>query len=95
MLSGVVAALAAWDLNPFVQRLRSVDGVGAQAERRQGLERSHLRRLLLVCSLGSALAVVALGSRVKLGFGAAFWLGLLAVLGLSRAIGFLRSESAQ
>jgi hypothetical protein len=43
--------------------------------------------------LGLLLAVVALGIKIQVGFGAAFLLGLLAVLGLSRAIRFLSRES--
>jgi hypothetical protein len=93
MLSGVVAALAVWDLHDFLQRLRSVDWVDAQAERRRELEQSHLQRLLLVSSLGLFLTVIALGFRVRLGFGAALLLGLLTVVGLSRAITVLRSAS--
>ena len=89
MLLGVVAALCAWDLDHFVQRLMSVGRV----ERERELERAHLQRLLIVSGLGFLLAAVALGINVKLDFGAVFLLALLAVLGLSRAIGFLRRES--
>jgi hypothetical protein len=93
MLFGMVAALSAWDLDYFAQRLRSVEWAETLAERRRDLERRHLWRLLLVDGLGLLLAAVALGVEVKLSFGAAFLLGLLAVLGLSQAIGFLRRES--
>ena len=89
MLLGVVAALCAWDLDHFAQRLMSVGRV----ERERELERAHLQRLLIVSGLGFLLAAVALGINVKLNFGAVFLLALLAVLGLSRAIGFLRRES--
>jgi hypothetical protein len=93
MLLGVVAALATWDLDHFVQRLRSVGGDETPAEQWRELEQRHLRRLLIVDGLGLLLALVALEIKVKLSFGIAFSLGLLAVLGLSRVIGFLRRES--
>lgn len=89
MLVGVVAALSAWDLDAFVQRLRDVEWV---ADRR-ALERRHLMRLLIVDLLGLALAAVALGIELRLSFVATILLSLLMILGLSRAVGFLRRES--
>ena len=89
MLVCVVAALSAWDLDQFTQRL---NGVG-RVERLRDLEQRHLQRLLIVAVLGLTLSVIALGIRVEFGFGAALLLGLLVVIGLSRAIGFLRRES--
>lgn len=93
MFLGAVAALVAWDLHHFVQRLRSVGGGETQAARCRELEQSHLRRLLIVQGLGVLLAAVALGVKIDFGFGAAFLLGLLAVLGLGRAVAYLRRES--
>ena len=88
MLAGVVAALSAWDLDHFAQRLKRAGRVeGARA-----LERGHLGRLLAVDGLGLALGALALGLRIQFGFGAALVLGLLAVWGLSRVVGFLRRE---
>jgi hypothetical protein len=89
MLVGMVAALSAWDLDRFARRLKRAGHV----ERARELERSHLWRLLVVDALGMAVAAVALGLRVEFGFGAALFLGLIAVLALSRAIGWLRRES--
>jgi hypothetical protein len=88
MLLGVVAALSAWDLDRFAQRQRNVGRV----ENVQQLERRHLRRLLIVDGLGLLLAAAG-GLKIKVSFGAALLLALLAVLGLSRAVGFLRRES--
>jgi hypothetical protein len=87
-LAGVVAALAAWDLDRFTQRMR----MAGRAVDADVLERRHLRRLSVVSGAGLLLGVVALSVRVRLGFAAAFLLGLLAVLGLSRAVSFLRRE---
>jgi len=89
MLFGVAAALGAWDLDRFARRLRSVRHVAGRRE----VERCHLRRLLGVGGLGLGLGGLALGVKVELGFGTALLLGLLIVLGLSRAVGFLRRES--
>jgi hypothetical protein len=89
MLLGVVAALAAWDLDHFAFRLE----FAPSDEVARSLERHHLLRLLIVVVLGLALGVAALNIRAAFGFGTAVVLGLLAILGLSRAIGFLRRES--
>jgi hypothetical protein len=88
MLCAVVAAISAWDLDHFAQRLRSVGRV----EGKQELERRHLRRLLVMDALGLLLAALATVLQFRLGFGAALLLGVLAVLGLSRLIGFLRRQ---
>jgi len=89
MLAGVVGALSAWDLDHFARRLRGPGKVeGAHA-----LERRHLQRLLIVDGAGLLLGAVALRARIELGFGAALLLGVLATLGLTRAIGFMRRQS--
>ncbi len=89
MLAGIVAALVAWDLERFSQHLRSMERVDGADE----LIRSHLQRLLAVAGVGLLLGGVALGIEVDLNFGWAFLLGLLAILGLSQAIGFMRQKS--
>jgi hypothetical protein len=89
MLVAVIAALSAWDLDAFVGRLKRT----ARVEGQEGLERQHLLRLLIVNLLGLVLASVALGLRFRIGFGLVLLLAMLAVLGLSRAIGLLRQES--
>ena len=88
MLVGVVAALSAWDLDHFVQRL---NGVGRVTKVRD-LEQRHLQRLLIVDVSGLMLSVVALGIKVEFGLVTAMLLGLLVILGLSRMVGFLRRE---
>jgi hypothetical protein len=85
MLLGVVAALAGWDLARFAQRLRAV----GQIEGVEALGRAHLRRLALAGAAGLLLGVLALVIRVSLSFGAALLLAALALLGLSRVIGYL------
>lgn len=89
MLLGAVAALSAWDLDHFAQRMRTVK----QIKGARNLERRHLQRLLTVDGLGLLLGGVALGIEIEVGFGTAFLLGLLAILGLSWAIQPIRRES--
>ncbi len=88
MVGGLVAALCAWDLHRFVLCLRSVERVEAEG----ALERRHLQRLLAVAGLGLLLAAIALTVEIRLSFLFALLLGTLAVLGLSRAVSFLRRE---
>jgi hypothetical protein len=87
-LPGVVAALSAWDLDHFARRL----GGAGRVEGARELERRHLRQLLIVDGAGLLLGAVALGIKLKYGLGVALLLWLLAVLSLSRAIGFLSRE---
>jgi len=89
MLLGLVAALAAWDLDWFLHRLKQVGWVAEEGD----LARRHHLRLLLVLGLGLLPAAVALELELDLGFGIVLLLGSLAIFGLSRAVGFLRRES--
>lgn len=89
MLFATVSALVAWDLDVFAQRMRRAKRVAGEAE----LIQSHLRRVSIAGGLGLALGGLAVSVRVEFSFGWALLLGLLALLGLSRAIGFLRRES--
>jgi len=89
LLLGIVATLASWDLNHFAQRLRAAEDI----EGERVLKRAHLQRLFIVASLGLLLGEVTLRVQLSFAFGWAFLLGLLAVLGLSQAIRFLRRES--
>jgi hypothetical protein len=86
LLLGVGLALAAWDLDSFVRRLRQ----GQWIEDERDLERHHLLRLSAVGGVGLLLATAALGMTLDLGFGAVLLLGLLAVAGLSWVIGSMR-----
>jgi hypothetical protein len=88
MLAGVVGALSAWDLNHFAQKMRK----SGQVKGARALERRHLQRLLIVDGASLLLGAVALGARVEFSFGIALLLGVLATLGLTRAIGFLRRQ---
>jgi hypothetical protein len=89
MVFGLVAALCAWDLHRFVLCLERVDRVVDE----RTMTQRHLSRLLAVAGLGLVLAFVAMRIQVRLTFLMALLLGLLAVWGLSRAVGFMRRES--
>ena len=82
LLASQVAALAAWDLDRFAQRLRGAWRVEAEAL----LMRAHLQRLLAVTGLRLVLSAVALGVQVPLSFGWALLLGAVAILGLSQTV---------
>lgn len=77
-LTGITAALAAWDLEAFERRLSTAERV----ENERALVRTHLRHLSAVCAGGLLLGVLASMIQVRLSFGAALLLASLAVLGL-------------
>ena len=83
---GLVAALVAWDLDQFAQRMRSAGRV----DDAPGQERRHLRRVLAVAGVGGLLGIVGLILQVRLGFGVALLLAVLAILGLTLTIGTMR-----
>lgn len=89
MLLGMIAALATWDMESFLQRMQDVERV----DQREHLEQKYLRRLLIIEVSGALLAFTAVSLTVTFSFGSALLLGLLAVVGLSRTIRFLRHES--
>lgn len=86
---GALAALAAWDLDGLHRRLRSATRIHGESR----IVERHIRRLAGVLGLSLALSLVALVARVRLDLGWAIALGLLAALGLSRAVRFMRRES--
>lgn len=88
MLVGVVGALVAWDLDRFIRRVRAAGRVEAA----DALERCHLWRLSIVAGAGLFFGAAALSVKIRLGFVVAFLLALLAMLGLSRVVGFLQRE---
>lgn len=81
LLTSAVAALCAWDVGAFAQRIRAASHV----ERLGEMERRHLLRLALTAVLGFALGGAAMLLRVNLGFGVAAVLVILTVLALSQA----------
>jgi hypothetical protein len=82
----VVAALGAWDLDHFLQRLSTIERV----EFDTGLGREHLRRLGIVQGLGLLGGVVALVLRARISFWWEALLVLLALIGIQQVIRFVR-----
>lgn len=82
----VVAALAAWDLDQFAQRMRAAGRVD-DAPRQ---ERRHIQRLSVVAGIGGLLGLVALSLQVRLSFGLALLLAVLMMMCLGLVIGYMR-----
>lgn len=82
----VVAALSSWDLEHFARRLAQADHIPS----RDALVRRHIQRLLVLDAIGLGLYSAALAAQVRIGFGAAILLGLLAVSALSPVIRYLQ-----
>ena len=89
MLLGIIGALATWDMENFQQRMGVVESV----EHRELMERKYLQRLLIIEGSGAIFTLAAVSLTVNFSFSSALLLGLLAMFGLSRTIGFLRRES--
>ena len=84
----VIAALGAWDLDHFLQRLKIAAHKGADP--RLGVQ--HLRRLGMVEGCGLLLGLAALITRFQIGFWGGVGLALLIAFGLSRLIVYIKRE---
>ncbi len=89
LLVGVLAVLAAWDMDHFRQRYYQAERVEGEAE----LEWRHLGRLALVLGIGGGMAGLALVVRLRLNFAVVVLLTLLVAIGLSRLVMRLRRQS--
>jgi hypothetical protein len=89
MLFSLVGTLVAWDLSLFVHRLEQIERIATENE----LKRVHLQRLLGVAGLGLLLGGIALRLQFEFNLGWGILLGVLAIVGLSRIIDFLRREN--
>ena len=87
-LIAAVAALGAWDLDHFLQRLSSA----ARVELGSGLGRAHLLRLASVEGVGLLAGLAALMVRARLPFWWEVLLVILAVAGISRLISLVRRQ---
>jgi hypothetical protein len=85
----VAAALIAWDLQHYGQRLDQV----ARIEAEPTLIQDHLRRLFMTVGAGVVLAGIALLVRTDYSVNILIVLGLVVAFGLSRAVTYLRRES--
>ncbi len=89
ILLGVVGTISAWDLDHFSQRIKYAGLVVEKSK----LEKCHIERLLVVNFFGLFLGSIALTLKIKLGFGAALLLAMIAVLGLNRVMIFLKGKT--
>lgn len=89
LLISVIANLSAWDLYSFARQLETVDVV----EQAGVLSQRHLRRLLIVDGLGFLSAGLALTVQLRVGFGLALILAVVALVAVSRVIHFLRHSA--
>jgi hypothetical protein len=89
MLLTVVGALCAWDLEHLAERQSQPTYAASGAER--AMEVQHLRRLLAVAVAGLLLGGAGLLLQVRITFLPAVLLSLLALLGLTWVVSFLRA----
>jgi hypothetical protein len=86
MVAGALGGLMAWDLADFMRRLRNV----SRTEDVAALQRRHLARLTIVAVLGLLLSSIAMLVRLEFTFEWMVLLTLIAVLGISQMVAWLR-----
>lgn len=86
MLLATVAALIAWDLAHFAQRLATAEPIDESLP----LWRPHFERLLMVSGLGLLLGGAAWGFQISLNFGWVVFLGFLMAISLSWVVRVVR-----
>ena len=74
----LASILCAWDLDSFNHRLKGA----ASVEKKDQLERNHLKRLITVIVFGSIFCVPALFFEIHLQFGWILLLGIIVLLGI-------------
>lgn len=88
-LASLMAALAAWDLYYFNQRLGKQKG----SESTRLLERNHILRVLVVCAITCLIASLATVVHLRLSLALAIALAVAATFGLNRMIKNLRKNT--
>lgn len=86
MISGALGALLAWDLTDFMRRLR----FAPLLDDLRALERRHLTRLTIVTVIGVSLASIPMLVRLEFTFEWIMLLTLVAVLGVTQLVSWLR-----
>lgn len=84
-----VLALIAWDMSHFYTFLSQV----ARVDHQTLIVARYRQRLLVITGSGLLIALIATTIRIQVTFSLALFLGLIAIIGFSRAISFLRKES--
>ncbi len=86
---GLVTAVMAWDMSSFN---RLLDGMN-RVYKEDLIIQQYRRRLVSVAALGVVIAVLATTIQISFNFVTALVLGLVAIVGFSVAVSFLRRES--
>lgn len=86
MITGALGGLFAWDLTEFMRRLH----FAARTDDLRGLQRRHLTRLVIVALIGITLYSIATLLRLELKFEWAVLLTLIAALGVTQLVAWLR-----
>jgi len=86
MLAGALGALIAWDLSDFMSRAEHA----SPEDDVRGLTRRHLTRLMLITAAGLILSLVGTIARLEFSFEWAAFLALLAALGVTQLVGWMR-----
>lgn len=87
-LIGLLAALSAWDLDRFEQRIRQAGKI----ENERAVVLKHFLNLAAVDGLGLIVGSMALLLRIRLDFGLVLLVGLVAVIGLSLVFNYIKRE---
>ena len=88
MIAGALGGLLAWDLSEFMRRIE----FAPDAEDLPGMQIRHVARLTLVAILGLLLASIAMLIRVEFTLEWMMLLALVAVLGLTQLVAWLRRD---
>lgn len=91
LLLGIVGCLGAWDLSNFLRRLAAVEMVDFKS----GLGREHVRRVIISEVVGLVFGLLALSAQAQIPFWWEALLALLAVIGISRIVAFIRKQTEE
>lgn len=86
MLAASLGALIAWDLTDFTRRVASASADDEIA----AVTRRHLARLSIVTAIGFILSLAGMLSRLEFTFEWAAFLALLAALGVTQLVGWIK-----
>jgi hypothetical protein len=92
LLTNLLVALIAWDLDHFTRDYQQFSVGQARESDDPALFKAHLKRLGIVAMLGWSLGVVALNVQFSLNFASALTLSLLALLSLRQIVRYLGRE---
>ena len=86
MLAGALGGLMAWDLSDFMRR----QFFAPESADLPAMQRRHIARLTIVAAIGVALASISMAVRLEFTIESMMLLALVAVLGVTQLVGWLR-----